>query len=140
MKRLSRERDDSGACELVLPAFGVIEAERVLQIDELFAVVKDKFPVTPGHTLIIPRRAVLRFAELDANERVRLLELVEWLQGQLAKCDPAPEGFNLGVNDGPTAGQTKPQFHFHVIPRRRGDVTDARGGIRWVIPQKAKYW
>jgi diadenosine tetraphosphate (Ap4A) HIT family hydrolase len=50
--------------ELVLPAFGVIEPERVLLVDELFAVVRDKFPVTAGHMLIIPRRAVLRFAEL----------------------------------------------------------------------------
>lgn len=126
--------------ELVLPAFGRVEPGRVLRVDELFAVVRDKFPVTPGHTLIIPRRAVLRFAELDAAERVRLLELVEWVQGRLANEAPAPDGFNLGVNDGPAAGQTMPQFHFHVIPRRRGDVADPRGGVRWVIPGKAKYW
>ena len=53
---------------------------------------------------------------------------------------PSPEGFNLGVNDGLAAGQTMPQFHFHVIPRRSGDVADPRGGLRWVIPDKAKYW
>ena len=53
---------------------------------------------------------------------------------------PPPGDLNLGVNDGPTAGQTMPQFHFHVIPRRSGDVTDPRGGLRWVIPDKAKYW
>ena len=53
---------------------------------------------------------------------------------------PKPDGFNLGVNDGPAAGQTMPQFHFHVIPRRTGDVADPRGGVRWVIPEKAKYW
>lgn len=126
--------------ELVLPAFGLVEPGRVLRVDELFAVVRDKFPVTPGHSLIIPRRAVLRFAELDAAERVRLLELVEWVQGRLANEAPAPDGFNLGVNDGPAAGQTMPQFHFHVIPRRRGDVADPRGGVRWVIPEKARYW
>src|SRR5688572_1215187 len=102
---------------LTLPAFGAIEHERVLMVDELFAVVKDKFPVTAGHTLIIPRRAVLRFAELNTAERVRLLELVEWVQQRLAATTPAPEGFNLGLNDGPAAGQTMPQFHFHVIPR-----------------------
>lgn len=131
---------ESGVSELVLPAFGVIEPERVLLVEELFAVVADKFPVTPGHTLIIPRRSVLRFAELNAAERVRLLELVEWVQQRLAAATPAPEGFNLGVNDGPAAGQTMPQFHFHVIPRRSGDVDDPRGGVRWVIPEKAKYW
>lgn len=126
--------------ELVLPAFGVIDCERVLAVDELFAVVKDKFPVTPGHTLLIPRRTVLRFAELNGEERARLLELVDWVQQHLAAMTPVPEGFNLGVNDGKAAGQTMPQFHFHVIPRRAGDVADPRGGLRWVIPEKAEYW
>ena len=125
---------------MVLPAFGRIEPERVLVVDQLFAVVKDKFPVTPGHTLIIPRRAVLRFADLNASERARLLELVAWTQRHLSAITPLPEGFNLGVNDGPAAGQTIAQFHFHVIPRRNGDVTDPRGGVRWVIPEKAQYW
>jgi diadenosine tetraphosphate (Ap4A) HIT family hydrolase len=128
------------AGELVLPAFGGIEPERLLVVDDLFAVVKDKFPVTPGHTLIIPRRAVLRFAELNAPERARLLEMVAWTQRHLSGISPTPEGFNLGVNDGKAAGQTIAQFHFHVIPRRNGDVADPRGGVRWVIPEKAKYW
>ena len=126
--------------ELVLPTFGVIERERVLAADDLFAVVKDKFPVTPGHALIIPRRAVVRFTELNAAERSRLLELVDWTQRYLANSTPTPEGFNLGVNDGKAAGQTMPQFHFHVIPRFTGDVPDPRGGVRWVIPSKARYW
>ncbi len=126
---------------VILPAFGVIEPDRVLAVEDLFAVVKDKFPVTPGHALIIPRRAVVRFAELSLAEKLRLLELVEWAQRHLAATlSPAPEGFNLGVNDGPAAGQTMPQFHFHVIPRRTSDVADPRGGVRWVIPEKAKYW
>lgn len=131
---------ESESSVLTLPAFGVIEPERVVTVDEMFAVVRDKFPVTPGHTLIIPRRAVVLFAELNVAERVRLLELVEWAQQHLAGLTPAPDGFNLGVNDGPAAGQTMPQFHFHVIPRRSGDVADPRGGVRWVIPGKARYW
>ena len=97
---------ESRVSVLTLPAFGLIEAERVLLVDELFAVVKDKFPVTAGHTLIIPLRSVLRFAELNTTERVRLLELMDWVQQRLAATTPAPEGFNLGVNDGPVAGQT----------------------------------
>lgn len=140
MKGQNSECRGQEASGLTLPAFGLIGRERVLAVEELFAVVKDKFPVTPGHILIIPRRAVLRFSELNAAERVRLLELVEWVQSQLAKSEPAPEGFNLGVNDGAAAGQTMPQFHFHVIPRRSGDVADPRGGVRWVIPEKAQYW
>ena len=127
--------------KLVLPAFGVIEPERLLAQDELFAVVRDKFPVTPGHTLIIPKRVVKRFRELTEAEQNRLLQWVGWAQEFLATGQtPPPEDFNLGLNDGPAAGQTMPQFHFHVIPRRAGDVADPRGGLRWVIPDKAKYW
>jgi diadenosine tetraphosphate (Ap4A) HIT family hydrolase len=130
-----------GDNELTLPAFGLIDPERVLGSDDLFVVVSDKFPVSPGHTLIIPRRTLTRFAELNAAERLRLLEWVDWAQKRLlATLTPPPEAFNLGINDGPAAGQTIPQFHFHVIPRYRGDVPDPRGGIRWVKPDKAKYW
>lgn len=139
MREAGSQKTEAG--EVMLPAFGVIEPDRVLTVDDLFAVVKDKFPVTLGHTLIIPRRAVVRFQELNSSEKARLLELVDWAQRQLGTMlVPAPEGFNLGVNDGPAAGQTMPQFHFHVIPRRAGDVADPRGGVRWVIPGKAKYW
>ena len=131
----------NAAAELTLPAFGLIEPERVLATDDLFAVLKDKFPVSPGHTLIIPRRPLTRFAELTAAEKLRLLEWVEWAQTHMQQTlTPAPEAFNLGVNDGKAAGQTMPQFHFHVIPRHTGDVADPRGGIRWVIPAKAEYW
>jgi diadenosine tetraphosphate (Ap4A) HIT family hydrolase len=127
--------------ELTLPAFGLIEPERVLAVDELFAVVTDKFPVSRGHMLIIPRRPLTRFQELNAGEKSRLLEWVEWAQARLQQTlMPVPEAFNLGVNDGKAAGQTMPQFHFHVIPRHSGDVADPRGGVRWVIPEKAKYW
>lgn len=127
--------------ELKLPAFGVIERERVLAVDDLFAVVSDKYPVSPGHTLIIPRRALTRFQELNAAERLRLLEWVDWAQNHLLSTHaPPPDAFNLGANDGKAAGQTMPQFHFHVIPRHEGDVADPRGGVRWVIPGKAKYW
>lgn len=127
--------------EVTLPAFGVIERERVLAADDLFAVVSDKYPVSPGHTLIIPRRALTRFQELNVAERLGLLEWVDWAQNRLLSTHtPPPDAFNLGVNDGKAAGQTMPQFHFHVIPRYKGDVADPRGGVRWVIPGKAKYW
>lgn len=130
-----------GGEKITLPAFGVIESERVLAADDLFAVVSDKFPISPGHALIIPRRAVAHFQELNAAERAKLLEWVDWTQRRLlATLTPAPDAFNLGVNDGKAAGQTMPQFHFHVIPRFTGDVPDPRGGIRWVIPAKAQYW
>ncbi len=124
-----------------LPVFGWIDAERVLAQDELFAVVLDKYPVTPGHTLIIPRRLVQFLRELTAAELGRLMEWASWAERCAENAlSPRPEGFNLGVNDGPAAGQTMPQFHLHVIPRYPGDVPDPRGGVRWVIPDKARYW
>lgn len=130
-----------GGSELTLPAFGVMEPARVLALDDLFAVVSDKFPVSAGHTLIIPRRAVQRFRGLTLSEKARLLTWVDWAQMHLeTTLVPVPDGFNLGVNDGPAAGQTISQFHFHIIPRYEGDVPDPRGGIRWVKPDQAKYW
>ena len=57
-----------------------------------------------------------------------------------SQLTPKPDAFNLGLNDGPAAGQTMPQLHFHVIPRYTGDVPDPRGGIRHIIPSKARYW
>lgn len=139
MQRSSSDTDKVN--DLTLPAFGLIEPERVLAVDELFAVISDKYPVSPGHTLIIPRRPVTRFRELTALERAQLLEWVEWVQVlSQQRLTPSPEAFNLAVNDGKAAGQTMPQFHFHVIPRFTGDVADPRGGVRWVIAPKARYW
>lgn len=126
---------------LVLPAFGRIEAERLLALDDLFAVVQDKFPISTGHALIIARRPVVRFSELTAAEKARLLAWIDWTQQHLsAQLSPVPDAFNFGLNDGPAAGQTMPQFHFHVIPRYAGDVPDPRGGVRQIIPSKARYW
>lgn len=126
---------------LTLPAFGDIEPARLVALDDLFAVVADKFPISPGHTLIIARRPTARFQELTATEKARILVWIDWTQQHLiSTLRPPPDAFNLGLNDGPAAGQTMPQFHFHVIPRYAGDVADPRGGIRHVIPLKARYW
>jgi diadenosine tetraphosphate (Ap4A) HIT family hydrolase len=127
--------------KLTLPAFSEIEPARLVALDDLFAVVTDKFPVSPGHTLIIARRPVARFQELTTAEKARLLVWIDWTQHRLASTiSPPPDAFNLGLNDGPAAGQTMSQFHFHVIPRYTGDVPDPRGGIRHVIPGRARYW
>ena len=98
----------------------------------------DSFPVTEGHTLVIPKRHVASIFELPAEELAALWEQMAVVRNLLA--DLKPDGFNIGVNDGVAAGQTIPHAHIHVIPRRKGDSPDARGGIRWVMPEKAKYW
>ena len=99
------ETKQAEAADLVLPAFGVIEPERVLGQDDLFAVLKDKFPVALGHSLIIPKRNVTRFRELNAAEKTRLLEWVDWTQQQLQEMlSPLPNGFYFGLIDGKAAG------------------------------------
>ena len=110
---------------LALPAFGQIDLPRLLAVDDLFAIVADNFPISPGHTLIIARRPVARFQELTTAEKARLLVWIDWTQQHLGSTlSPTPDAFNLGLNDGPAAGKTMPQLHFHVIPRYTGDVTD----------------
>jgi diadenosine tetraphosphate (Ap4A) HIT family hydrolase len=99
----------------------------------------DGYPVTEGHTLVIPKRHVASIFELPPEELAALWTQVATVRNVLAK-KYSPDPFNIGVNDGPAAGQTVPHAHIHVIPRRKGDAADPRGGIRWIIPDKAKYW
>ena len=130
-----------GSNSITLPEFGAIEPERVIAQDALWVVITDKYPVSSGHTLIIPRRPVALFSNLNSEEATGLMDWVSWVQKHWNETLTAvPDAYNLGVNDGKAAGQTMSQFHFHVIPRYIGDVGDPRGGVRWVIPQKAKYW
>jgi diadenosine tetraphosphate (Ap4A) HIT family hydrolase len=133
---------NSGAGDTItIPVFGRIGAEDVLAHDELFVVLRDKYPVSPGHMLIVARRSVALFHDLTQQERMRLLFWADWTQRHLTETlTPKPDAFNFGLNDGAAAGQTKPQFHFHIIPRYTGDVPDPRGGVRNVIPSKARYW
>lgn len=124
-----------------VPGFGSIKSDRVLSEDELFIVISDKYPVSPGHSLIVAKRAVSRFRELTFDERTQLTFWIEWSISHLeANLQPKPDGFNIGLNDGPAAGQTVGQLHVHIIPRYEGDVLDPRGGVRLVIPHKANYW
>ena len=99
----------------------------------------DAYPVTEGHTLVVPVRHVESVFELPAEELADLWRLVAEVRLELS-ASYRPDGFTIGVNDGAAAGQTIPHAHVHVIPRRRGDVPDPRGGLRWVIPDRAPYW
>jgi len=126
---------------IVLPLFGSIQPDSVLAWDRWYLIIHDKYPITEGHCLIVPRREAMRLKDLKLPEKKRLLHWIEWTRTYLEQMlVPPPDGFNLGANDGEAAGQTMGQFHFHVIPRYQGDVPDPRGGIRWVIPSKARYW
>jgi diadenosine tetraphosphate (Ap4A) HIT family hydrolase len=111
----------------------------VVRAGELVLVLRDGFPISPGHTLIVPRRHVGSFFDLTSDEQAGMLEALNWAKGELAQSRH-PDAFNVGLNDGPAAGQTVPHCHLHLIPRHAGDVADPRGGVRWIIPSKAKYW
>ena len=101
--------------------------------------VRDAYPISLGHTLIIPRRHVGSFFEISAVERTYLLALLDNAKA-VVEQEFKPDGFNIGINDGPAAGQTVPHLHIHLIPRYNGDSADPRGGVRWIIPAKADYW
>jgi diadenosine tetraphosphate (Ap4A) HIT family hydrolase len=99
----------------------------------------DFHPASRGHTLVVPRRHVPSVFGLDADEYHELWELV-WAVHDDISNQLAPAGMNVGINVGPAAGQTVVHAHVHVIPRYSGDVPDPRGGVRWVLPERAAYW
>lgn len=119
--------------------FCSLPAERILGGNALAVWIRDAFPVSDGHSLVIPRRHVGSFFDLGAEERSAMLELLEQARAR-AQIDFRPDGFNIGINDGAAAGQTVSHLHMHLIPRFAGDVADPRGGVRWVIPERADYW
>ena len=101
--------------------------------------IRDAFPVSPGHTLVVPRRLIGSWFEATAEERAAIFELVDVVRRRLDASDNPPQGYNIGINVGAVAGQTVPHLHVHVIPRYSGDVADPRGGVRHVIPGKGNY-
>jgi diadenosine tetraphosphate (Ap4A) HIT family hydrolase len=119
--------------------FCTLPPERIIDSNESGVVIRDGFPISPGHTLIIPNRHVGSFFELEGNERAQLLTLLDSAKAVL-DAEFKPQGYNIGINDGPAAGQTVPHLHIHLIPRFTNDRPDPRGGVRWIIPEKADYW
>lgn len=98
----------------------------------------DKYPVSKGHSLIVPKRQVSNYFDLSFKEQSACWFLVRLVQEFLQK-EYAPDGFNVGININEDAGQTVPHCHIHVIPRYKGDIENPRGGIRGVIPEKKDY-
>jgi diadenosine tetraphosphate (Ap4A) HIT family hydrolase len=116
-----------------------LETNRIRVESELAVALLDGFPVTQGHTLVIPKRHVASLFELSDEEQAAVWRLVAEVRASLI-AELRPDGFNVGLNDGSAAGQTVMHAHVHVIPRRKGDVADPRGGIRWIMPDRARYW
>ena len=116
-----------------------LDTERVLEFDEHAASFRDGYPVTELHTLVIPKRHVATYFELTDSERKSIHTLLESQRAKIMAEDEAVEGFNIGWNCGEVAGQTVFHAHVHLIPRRKGDVEDPRGGVRHVIDWDGEY-
>jgi diadenosine tetraphosphate (Ap4A) HIT family hydrolase len=121
-------------CFLCYPAHRPIIAQ-----NELAIALYDCHPVTLLHALIVPRRHAATYFDLYEPERRAINLLLDEMRMKVLAEDDTVEGFNVGMNCGETAGQTILHGHVHLIPRRRGDVDQPRGGVRAVIPGKAAY-
>ena len=111
----------------------------VLTTKHFFLIRDTAYPVTKHHTLIITNRHVEDFFDLNKSEMTELNEILKKQKEELKILDKEISAFNVGVNIGKDAGQSIMHCHIHLIPRRKGDVEDPRGGVRGVIPEKQKY-
>ena len=119
--------------------FCEIGQDRIIGQNELAYAIRDGYPVTQHHSLIIPKRHVTTYFELGQAEINACTRLMQDVRKEVSSLDPTVDGFNVGINTGSTAGQTVPHCHIHLIPRRVGDVADPIGGVRNVIPGKGNY-
>ena len=144
---MKRDRDDtdfrgvSGSYERREQGcpFCEVTKEHTVAESELAYAIRDAFPVTPLHTLVIPKRHVQSYFELGRPELNACQRLLEQEKQVIEQADENVEGFNVGVNEGAVAGQTIFHCHVHLIPRRKADVEDPAGGVRRVIPGKGVY-
>ena len=118
--------------------FCEINPSRITNRNTFAYVIRDKYPVTKGHMLIIPKRHVKDYFELDESESSAIYKLILEERERLSE-DISIEGYNIGVNCGEVAGQTVFHCHVHLIPRRKGDVKNPRGGVRHIISGKGDY-
>jgi diadenosine tetraphosphate (Ap4A) HIT family hydrolase len=117
----------------------LIEQKNIVLINNYCFVIYDGFPVSKGHSLIIPKRHFGSFFELTEEELSSIHDLLKIMQKTLSSEDKSIDGFNIGINSGKSAGQTIMHLHVHLIPRRTGDIENPKGGVRGVIPNKMKY-
>jgi diadenosine tetraphosphate (Ap4A) HIT family hydrolase len=119
--------------------FSNLPKERIIDSTKYFNVIRDNYPVTPLHTLIIPKRHILEFTDLTLEEETEFHLILKKAKSSLKTLDSTITGFNIGINEGQSAGQTIMHCHIHLIPRRDGDVENPKGGVRGVIPSKQSY-
>lgn len=128
---MSNQNEDCLFCSIL--------SERVIASNDLVYAIRDGFPVTPLHTLIIPKRHTVDYFGLTEAELLASNIMLEAMRESIMTADTTVEGFNIGINAGAVAGQTIFHCHIHLIPRRARDVENPRGGIRHLIPGKGNY-
>jgi len=126
--------DESGPC-----LFCDTGKLKIVRSTSLVFAIADGFPVTKGHSLIIPKRHVSEYFDLTPEEMQACHNLLKDLRAKILSEDSSVEGFNIGINCGETAGQTIFHCHIHLIPRCKGDIPAPRGGVRNIIPEKGNY-
>ena len=119
--------------------FYPLEPERILWETDTTVAFSDRYPISPGHALVVSKVVSMSLFDLSAAHQAELWATVAQVRALLQR-ERNPAGFNIGLNDGLAAGQTIAHAHIHIIPRYQGDQHDPRGGVRWIFPDKAQYW
>ena len=131
-EKQKKKRDPNNPCLFCTDPKGVTLS------NELAYSARDSYAVSPGHSVVIPKRHVASFFDLTPDEVTACMELIKE-EKRLIDAEFKPDGYNIGVNVGPAAGQSIYHVHIHIIPRYQGDVENPQGGVRHVIPKKAYY-
>lgn len=121
-----------------MSVFSNIESDKIIYQGKHFFLIKDGFPVSPGHILIISNKEKLDYFELNSIERLELTDLIDKAK-EIIETEYKPDGYNIGMNCGELAGQSVMHFHCHVIPRYKGDMENPKGGIRHCVAGKGNY-
>ncbi|ABL02263.1 histidine triad (HIT) protein [Candidatus Ruthia magnifica str. Cm (Calyptogena magnifica)] len=119
--------------------FCQLSEERIIGQCDLTITFLDSYPVSPGHTLIVPKRHVATYFDITEQEQNAIAKAIQKSKLILDE-EFSPDGFNIGMNNGEVAGQSIMHLHVHMIPRYKNDVKNPKGGVRWVISNKADYW
>lgn len=121
-----------------MSVFNNIEGNRIIYQGKHFFLIKDGYPVSPGHILIISNIEKIDYFELDKNELKELTELIHKAK-DIIETESKPDGYNIGMNCGEIAGQSVMHFHCHIIPRFKGDMQNPKGGVRHCVEGKGNY-
>ena len=119
--------------------FCTTKKEDIIEENEFAYATFDSYPISSKHCLIVPKRHIKDYFELNENEVTGCDQLIKIIKNQIEKDDKTVKGFNIGVNSGKVAGQSIMHCHIHLIPRREGDVENPQGGVRGIIPSKQHY-